>query len=133
MIASLSNQPDVKAYISESDISWLIDTGILAGKIYLHTKDTVGTLLITVDWNIKNWAERLYDKVWQNDVSVALSPEIRDELIKEGFVWWMRMNWVSQKLTLVIRERIGALKISSDDKMNLEWWLDSLMQNPEMN
>lgn len=49
MLASLSNQPDVKAYISEQDTLLLAEKGILSGKIYLHTRNAVGTLLITVD------------------------------------------------------------------------------------
>lgn len=126
MIASLSLQPDIKAYLKEVDVEELWKGNQIEGSIYLYTKEIPGRLLLRIDAAIRGSAQRCYDNLGEHDVSVALSPELFDEFKQIGFIWGERMVASAQKLTLIIKGRLDKLDIPRDVKDSLEWSYDVL-------
>ena len=119
MIWSISKQPDYKVFLSEEELKKLKQSE-LSWTFFDNNNWKLVDIILKNDTNLKDWATR------DGFLNLVISDQVFDELSKSWFVWWLRLNWNTVKITIVVKERLKNLLISKDDLMNLEWALDSL-------
>lgn len=119
MIWSISKQPDYKVFLSEEELKKLKQSE-LSWTFFDNNNWKLVDIILKNDTNLKDWATRDWF------LNLVISDQVFDELSKSWFVWWLRLNWNTVKITIVVKERLKNLLISKDDLMNLEWALGSL-------
>lgn len=120
MIWSISKQPDYKLFIWEEDLKELKNQSQISWKIFNHSTREVIDLILRKDLSLNDWVTREWIQ------TVLVSDKIIQELWENWFIWWLRLNWNTVKITFVVKERLKDLWISSDDKMTLSWALEDL-------
>lgn len=120
MIGSITKQPDYKIFLNWEEVQQLKDWATLWWKFYDHITKKIVELTLSQSIEISNWVTRN----WPHHV--ILSKPITEELEKDWFIGWLRLNGITVKTTIVVKEKIKNLWISPDDKMSLEWALEDL-------